>query len=46
MATRRLPREKLSDFWELPGRKESVVPEDGETVEELLVKGELATAEE
>ena len=46
MATRRLPCEKLSGVWELPGRTEPVVVEDGEIVKELVVKGELATTEE
>ena len=46
MATRNLPCEKFRDVWELPGWKEPVVAEGGETVEESDVKGELTAAEE
>lgn len=46
IATRNKPRDKLGDVWGLPGTKELVVVEYGETVEELDVKQELAAAEE
>ena len=46
MATRKIPRDKLSGVWGLPGTKELVVVENGETVKGLDVKGEFAATEE